>query len=151
MFVIFVFHQRGTLNGNFLHVKLNSTWYNNNYCTIIEKMKFCLFYTFCVLLNLNFPEREKKRNGFFSIGMVCTVKSRPKTSQSACSIQPENCLPYNHGLFPPFPPPHHLAWETHGHFPICPLACTCKVVLTTSLKPICSRFDSQNCCHTIII
>ena len=105
MFVIFVFHQRGTLNGNFLHVKLNSTWYNNNYCTIIEKMKFCLFYTFCVLLNLNFPEREKKKKWTVAIGMVCTVKSRPKTSQSACSIQPENCLPYNHGLFPPFPPP----------------------------------------------
>ena len=30
--------------------------------------------------------------------IVCTVKSRPKTSQSECSIWPENCLPCNNYL-----------------------------------------------------
>ena len=48
-------HQR-TLNGNLLHIKLNSTFYN---CTVVLKIKFRFLKTVCDSLNLNFTGERK--------------------------------------------------------------------------------------------
>ena len=67
MFVIFDFHQLA-LNGNLLHEKLSSAWYNRTVVmkkkTTTTKIRFLK--AFCVSLNLNFPgERKNYGNGSF--------------------------------------------------------------------------------------
>ena len=81
MFVIFDFHQLA-LNGNLLHEKLSSAWYNR---TVVMKKKNNnnknpLFESFLCFAQLKFPRREKKlRKRIVSIVMVSTGRPE-KTS-----------------------------------------------------------------------
>ena len=65
MFVIFDIHQLA-LNGNLLHEKLSSAWYNRTVVLKKKKKKNRFLKAFCVSLNLNFPEERKNYgNGWF--------------------------------------------------------------------------------------
>ena len=95
---IFFFRFSMTLVKIFIsHIIINRG--KNTFELVSTALKFRFLGTFCVSLNVNFPEYRKIRKHTISTVMVCAVKMRPKTSQSECPILPENCLPYNNKIF----------------------------------------------------